>query len=150
MRKLTSGAVWKCGSFWVLKVLNHNYCLSKSGQTWRKNDNFSFFNFHPTLTANNSGLKPSTLKNYHIFRLRRTSAFLWYPPFRSYSWNTLRKMCFCLSKRLSKNYILGQKYFFSKIEKSAGTKTKVFIDSNGHKFFRTVEKTWKNQTVWSQ
>ena len=27
-----------------------------------------FFNFHPTLTANNSGLKPSILKNYHIFR----------------------------------------------------------------------------------
>ena len=38
----------------------------------------------PTLTANNSGLKPSKLKNYHIFRKRRTSAFSWYPPFRSY------------------------------------------------------------------
>ena len=42
----------------------------------------------PTLTANNSGLKPSKLKNYHIFRKRRTSAFSWYPPFRSYIWNS--------------------------------------------------------------
>ena len=30
-----------------------------------------FFNFHPTSIANNSGLKPSKLKNYHIFRLHR-------------------------------------------------------------------------------
>ena len=42
----------------------------------------------PTLTANNSGLKPSKLKNYHVFRKRRTSAFSWYPPFRSYIWNS--------------------------------------------------------------
>ena len=41
-----------------------------------------------TLTANNFGLKPSKLKNYHIFRKRRTSAFSWYPPFRSYIWNS--------------------------------------------------------------
>ena len=27
---------------------------------------------------------------------------------------------------------------------------KVFLDSNGHNLFRTVEKTLKNQTVWSQ
>ena len=40
-------------------------------------------NFHPTLTANNSGLKPSKLKNYHIFSIQRTSAFSWYTPFRS-------------------------------------------------------------------
>ena len=44
----------------------------------------NFFNFHPTLTANNSGLKPSKLKNYHIFGMPRTSAFSWYTPFRSY------------------------------------------------------------------
>ena len=61
--------------------------------------NENFFNFHPTLTANNSGLKPSKLKNYHIFGMPRTSAFSWYTPFRSYYWNTLRKMRFCLSKR---------------------------------------------------
>ena len=36
-----------------------------------------FFNFHSTLTANNSGLKPSKLKNYHIFGILRTSAFRW-------------------------------------------------------------------------
>ena len=37
-----------------------------------------------------------------------------------------------------------------KIQKIARTKTKVFLDSNGHNLFRTVEKTLKNQTVWSQ
>ena len=47
-----------------------------------------FFNFHPTLTSNNSGLKPSKLKNYHIFGMPRTSAFSWYTPFRSYIWNS--------------------------------------------------------------
>ena len=26
----------------------------------------------------------------------------------------------------------------------------VFLDSNRHNLFRTVEQTWKNQTVWSQ
>ena len=41
-----------------------------------------------TLTANNSGLKPSKLKNYHIFGMLRTSAFSWYTPFRSYIWNS--------------------------------------------------------------
>ena len=61
-------------------------------------ENF-FFKFHPTLTANNSGLKPSKLKNYHIFGMPRTSAFSWYTPFRSYYWITFRKMHFCLSKR---------------------------------------------------
>ena len=45
-------------------------------------ENF-FFKFHPTLTANNSGLKPSKLKNYHIFGKPRTSAFSWYTLFRS-------------------------------------------------------------------
>ena len=37
-------------------------------------------NFHPTLTANNSGLKPSKLKNYNIFGILRTPAFSWYHP----------------------------------------------------------------------
>jgi len=37
-----------------------------------------FFNFDLTLTANNSGLKPLKLKNYHIFGILRTSAFSWY------------------------------------------------------------------------
>ena len=46
----------------------------------------------PTLTANNSGLKPSKLKNYNIFGMLRTSAFSWYTPFRSYWWKSLRKM----------------------------------------------------------
>ena len=53
-----------------------------------------FFNFHSTLTANNSGLKPSKLKNYHIFGILRTSAFSWYTLVRSYYWKTLRKMRF--------------------------------------------------------
>ena len=39
-----------------------------------------FFNFHPTLTANNSGLKPPKLKNYNIFGNLWTSAFSWYHP----------------------------------------------------------------------
>ena len=43
-----------------------------------------FLNFHPTLTAKNSGLKPSKLKNYNIFGILRTSAFSWYTLFRSY------------------------------------------------------------------
>ena len=59
-------------------------------------ENF-FFKFHPTLTANNSGLKPSKLKNYHIFGKPRTSAFSWYTLFRSYYLRTLRKMRFCFS-----------------------------------------------------
>ena len=59
-------------------------------------ENF-FFKFHPTLTANNSGLKPSKLKNYHIFGKPRTSAFSWYTPFRSYWSKTLRKMRFRFS-----------------------------------------------------
>ena len=37
MRKLTSWGFQKCGSFWVLKVLNQSYWLSKSGENWRKN-----------------------------------------------------------------------------------------------------------------
>ena len=48
----------------------------------------NFFNFHPTLTANNSGSKPSKLKNYHIFGIPPTSAFSWYTPLRSYIWNS--------------------------------------------------------------
>ena len=36
LRKLTSGAFWKCGSFWVLTVLNQSYWLSKLGENWRK------------------------------------------------------------------------------------------------------------------
>ena len=30
------------------------------------------------------------------------------------------------------------------------TKTNTFLDCNGQNLFRTVEKSWKNQTVWSQ
>ena len=37
MRKLTSAAFRKCGSFWVLKVLNQSYWLSKSGEISKKN-----------------------------------------------------------------------------------------------------------------
>ena len=59
-------------------------------------ENF-FFKFHPTLTANNSGLKPSKLKNYNIFGILRTSAFSWYTLFRSYYLKTLRKMRFRFS-----------------------------------------------------
>ena len=40
-----------------------------------------FFDFHLTLTANKSGLKPSKLKNYNIFGILRTSAFSWYTLF---------------------------------------------------------------------
>ena len=43
-----------------------------------------FFNFDLTLTANNSGLKPLKLENYHIFGILRTSAFSWYTLVRSY------------------------------------------------------------------
>ena len=32
----------------------------------------------------------------------------------------------------------------------ASANTKVFLDSTGQKLFRTVDKSWKNQTVWSQ
>ena len=39
-----------------------------------------FLKFHPTLTANNSGLKPSKLEKYHIFGILRTSAFTWSYP----------------------------------------------------------------------
>ena len=63
---------------------------------------------NPTLTANNSGLKPSKLKNYHIFGMPRTSAFSWDTSFRSYYWNTLRKMRFCLSKRYTKIWQKGE------------------------------------------
>ena len=46
---------------------------------------------------------------------------------------------------------IGQKTYFSfKSKKFARTKTKVFLYSNGHNLFRTVKKTWKNQTVWSK
>ena len=39
-----------------------------------------FSEFDPTLTANNFGLKPPNLKNYHIFGIARTFSFTWYPP----------------------------------------------------------------------
>ena len=37
MLKLTFWGFRKCCSFWVLKVLNQSYLLSKSGENWRKN-----------------------------------------------------------------------------------------------------------------
>ena len=38
--------------------------------------------------------------------------------------------------------ILGQKnYFFKNRKNNARTKTKVFLDCNGQKLFRTIEKT---------
>ena len=43
-----------------------------------------FFNFDPTLTANNSGFKPLNLEKYHIFGMLWTSAFTWYTLVRSY------------------------------------------------------------------
>ena len=43
-----------------------------------------FLKFDLTLTANNSGLKPSKLENYNIFGNLRTSAFTWYTLVRSY------------------------------------------------------------------
>ena len=36
LRKLTSWGFRKCCRFWVLKVLNLSYWLSKSGQIWKK------------------------------------------------------------------------------------------------------------------
>ena len=65
-----------------------------------------FFNFHPTLTANNSGLKPSKLKNYHIFSIQRTSAFSWYTPFRSCIWNSPLNQP---SKKKNKWHLEGKK-----------------------------------------
>ena len=56
-----------------------------------------FLKFDLTLTANNSGLKPSKLENYNIFGILRTSAFSWYTLVRSYGWKTLTKMRFCFS-----------------------------------------------------
>ena len=50
-------------------ILKHRNIIQKK-KKW-----LIFFNFHPTLTADNSGLKPSKLKNYHIFGMPRTSAF---------------------------------------------------------------------------
>ena len=55
--------LWPCLFFWTPPLLR-----------------FFFFHFHPTLTANNSGLKPSKLKNYNIFGIARTLAFSWYHP----------------------------------------------------------------------
>ena len=40
----------------------------------------NFSEFDPTLTANNFGLKPPNLKNYHIFGIARTFSFTWYHP----------------------------------------------------------------------
>ena len=71
-------------------------------------ENF-FFKFHPTLTANNSGLKPSKLKNYHIFGMPRTSAFSWYTPLRSYYWNTLMKNAFLVVEKIHWNCSIGLK-----------------------------------------
>ena len=43
---------------------------------------------------------------------------------------------------LPKKFDFGAKNIFLKIEKNnARTKTKVFLDSNGQKLFRTIEKT---------
>ena len=56
-----------------------------------------FLKFDLTLTANNSGLKPSKFENYNIFGMLWTSAFSWYTLFRSYEWKTLRKMRFCFA-----------------------------------------------------
>ena len=67
---------------------------------------------NPTLTANNSGLKPSKLKNYHIFRLHRTSAFSWYPPFRSNIWNSPLNQP---SKKKNKWHLEGKKIHPGKI-----------------------------------
>ena len=36
MWKSMSWRFWKCCSFWVLKVLNQSYWLSKFGENWRK------------------------------------------------------------------------------------------------------------------
>merc|ERR1712024_238652 len=56
-----------------------------------------------------------------------------------------------LYPKLPKNLILGQKNnFFQNRKKNARTKTKVFLDSNGHNFFRTVEKTKKKKTPFVQ
>ena len=141
MRKLTSKAFGKCGTYWACEVLNGSYRPSKMDESEknapstkirgvkkkRHGHNFEFwalprnqrgtnhvgpmlipcqgpklnivavsfffdtsspliffFNFHPTLTANNSGLKPSKLKNYNIFGMLWTSAFSWNTLFRSY------------------------------------------------------------------
>ena len=80
----------------------------------------NFFNFHPTLTFNNSGLKPSKLKNYHIFGMPRTSAFSWYTPFRSYIWNSplnqpskFKKKCkdqFKITKLINSSHMYDDTY----------------------------------------
>ena len=50
-----------------------------------------------TLEADNYGLKPPNLKNYHIFGKLRTSAFTWYPPIRSYLSKNLSNLRFSFS-----------------------------------------------------
>ena len=45
------------------------------------------FIFDPTLSSNKSGLRNYSIKNHHIFRDGRTSAFIWHP------WIPLKKFC---------------------------------------------------------
>jgi hypothetical protein len=82
MWKLTSRAFRKCGTYWACEVLNGSYCCSKSEDCEILAPSpFNFFlKFDPTLTANNYGLKPLKLENYHIFGMVWTSAFTWYHP----------------------------------------------------------------------
>jgi len=63
MWSLTSRRFRKCGSFW-----NASFPAKKFSQ------------FHPTLTANNYGLKPLNLENYNIFGMLWTCPLTWYHP----------------------------------------------------------------------
>jgi hypothetical protein len=82
MRKLTSRAFRKCGTYWACEVLNGSYCCSKSEdcEILAPFPLIFFLTFDPTLTANNYGLKPLNLENYHIFGMVWTPAFTWYHP----------------------------------------------------------------------
>ena len=79
--------------FWILE--NFFWIFGKKMDFWK------FYDFLKKkigfLLLDFSGLKPSKLKNYHIFGKPRTSAFSWYTPFRSYWWKSLRKMRFRFS-----------------------------------------------------
>ena len=60
-----------------------NANLRKAAQFWKYQPQqltSMMSRIDPTLTANNSGSKPSNLKKYHIFGIVRTSAFTWSCP----------------------------------------------------------------------
>ena len=75
--------------------------------------------------------------------LVRHSATLWRPflPLMTLAM-MMMMICSTIISQTSNNSSSGSRW--------AMAKTKTFLESDGQNLFRTVEKTWKNQTVWSQ